>query len=341
MTDTDSECILALGAEMQGCYSISRNKKIFTSDVFGDTSDYTVFSKYKAALLGYISSNSIKPAVILCDLHPGYNTSILAKELSSQFGCKLAQVQHHKAHAYAVAEEHELKDFAAIACDGLGFGEDGTIWGGEVFVNDRRIGHLELHSQLGGDLAAKEPARMLYSILSKVMDEEELNPIMVRFFSKEELAILKKQLYIGYNSPLTSSAGRVLDAASVLLGFSRQREYDGSPAIELDKNATVPYLLKPAIKENTLLTSTVFRYLADNMGKDRKRLAATVLYYVADGLYEIAAKERLPVLFTGGCAHSRTMKKALEGKVLLNKAVPCGDAGISRGQIAYYLAKVH
>jgi hydrogenase maturation protein HypF len=332
-----NECIVATGAEMQSRFSFYSDRKIKSSRIFGNSSDFTIFSEYKKELLEIVKN--YKPKIMLSDMHPSYNTSILAEEIAAEYNIKLIKIQHHLAHAYSVAPEHELKDFSSIICDGLGYGTDGKIWGGEVFSNDIRIGHLEEHRQLGGDSAADEPAKMLISILNNFISEKEILIYLRGKYSQSELKILLVQLNDSFNCPMTSSTGRILDAASFLLGFCHRREYDGSPAIELDKNATDPYVCIPIVKNNILLTTPLFEYLIKNIDKDKKRLAATVLSYIANGLYQIAAQTKKKIVFSGGCANSRIMKETLFRKnVLLNKEISCGDAGISFGQISYYLA---
>jgi hydrogenase maturation protein HypF len=282
-----------------------------------------------------------KPKAIVCDAHPHYNTTLFAEELSSRLGVPLVRVQHHIAHAYSVAAEHGLIDFASIVCDGLGYGLDDGIWGGEVFVNDKRVGHLEEQKQLGGDSAAQKPAKMLFSILNKAGIKYDWS----RQFSSSEIAVFKKQLEQNYNCPVTTSCGRVLDAVSVLLGFCDERTYDGRSAMILDANSTEAYDdIAPVIRDGVLMTAPLFVYLVEklNDSKDKGRLAATAQKYIAQGLYEIASKAAagLPIVFSGGCAYSRVMTEHLVSKgVLVNEKVPSGDGGVAFGQAAYVLQK--
>ena len=103
-------------------------------------------------------------------MHPQYNSTIYAKKLAEKYNAKLVQIQHHKAHVASVAAEHKLKDYIGIATDGLGYGDDGKIWGGEIFKvknknNFTRVGQLENQPQLGGDSATIYPKKMLFGIL--------------------------------------------------------------------------------------------------------------------------------------------------------------------------------
>lgn len=365
-----NQTILALGAEMRGSFCIAKDRNIVVCEQFGNVADQNVFAKYKEMLDEVLKAKNITPNVILHDLHPAYNTTLLAKELAHKFNAELIPVQHHLAHAYSVALEHSLKDFTAIVCDGTGFGLDGSVWGGEVFSNNRRIGHLEEHYLLGAESAVNYPAKFLFSILSKSFSiesvkkeeekegrkeekEEELQKIMLPFFSAAELKVLKKQLAERFNCPVTTSCGRILDAASVLLGFCREKTFDGSPAILLEQNSTEPYELNLIIKEinneKVLMTTPVFEFLISNTHLSRQRLAATVQQYLAEGLFKIADSQKTDVrtanqnktaaiTFSGGCAYNKIMRSYLTSKgVLLNKEIPPGDDGVAFGQIGWYL----
>lgn len=330
--------LLALGAEMHNTFCVYKEGKAILSQYMGTTSNAETFGHYKAMVEKFLAFTSTKPERIIADLHPQYNTSLYAEELAKKLNVPLIKVQHHRAHAYSAAAEHSLTDFAAIVCDGLGYGDDGTIWGGEVFDRDRRIGHLEPQFQLGGDSATHYPAKMLYSILSKALGPKEAAKHLKAHFTAKELALLAKQLEQRFNCPETTSTGRIFDAASVLLGHCKERTYEGRPAMLLEAYSSTPYALKPVIKGNVLLTTPLFQFLTANLNKDKSRLAATVQQYVAEGLYAIASKAKKPIVFSGGCAYSRVMTRYLLSQgVLINEKVPAGDGGISFGQVAYAL----
>ena len=332
--------ILALGAELNSAFCVYTKNRAFISQYLGDTSGFASFERYKNTLENFLDFTKTNPSVILADMHPSYNTSVYAKELSVRFGAPLLQVQHHKAHAYSAAGERNAKDFAAIVCDGLGYGEDGSLLGGEVFVNDERAGHLEDQYLLGGDSAARFPAKMLFSILRKFLPLKETKKHIRGFFDWRQLKVIGRQYDEKFNCPLTSSCGRVLDAASFLLGFCDERTYEGRSAMLLEANSKEPYYLKPVIKGNILMTTPLFGFLVENFGKDRARLAATVQEYIIEGLYSIASKYKKPLFFSGGCAYNRIMAEyILERGGHVNEKVPCGDGGISFGQVAYYLRR--
>ncbi|MBN2053017.1 carbamoyltransferase HypF [Candidatus Woesearchaeota archaeon] len=346
------ETILALGAEMSNAVCTAKNNKCFLSQYIGTTSKLKTFYFMKQATDNLIRLTRAKPAIIACDLHPGYNSTAFAKELADKHNAKLVQFQHHKAHVASVAAEHGLKNYVGIAMDGLGYGEDGNIWGGEVFdVRNGnefvRIGSLEEQPQLGGDSATIYPKKMLFGILSKFLPEKEL--IAMKLFDDKEAKLYLKQLREGFNVLLTTSAGRVLDAAAALLGLCDHRTYDGRPAMILESFAdgAEPFDIKLILEKKDgrliLMTTPMFKFLIDNLGKDKTRLAATAQTYVANGMLEIAKsvmkKRKKPIVFSGGVAYNSMISGIMikEG-VLVNKNIPSGDGGICFGQA--YLARL-
>jgi hydrogenase maturation protein HypF len=331
--------ILALGAELNNTFCILKDKKAILSQYMGTTSNLGAFENYKKSIDKFLQFTNTKPDIILCDLHPQYNTSLYGHTLAKRMGIPIVSVQHHKAHSYSVAAEHNIKDFVAIVCDGLGFGEDNTIWGGEIFDGNSRVGHLEPQLQLGGDSATQYPAKMLFSILRNFLDVKDAKQFLANHFTDTELTILDRQRSEKFNAPITTSCGRILDAVSVLIGFCDRRTYDGRPAMVLEAHSTTPYDLEPVIKNNILMTTPIFEYIVKNIHSDKARLAATAQLYIARGLYTIAQNYKKPIIFGGGCAYNRIMSSfMLSHGVLMNKNIPCGDGGISFGQIAYYLA---
>ncbi len=236
----------------------------------------------------------------------------------------------------SVAAEHGLSDYVGIAMDGLGYGDDGNIWGGEVFVVKKgirfeRMGHLEEQPQLGGDSAAVYPEKMLFGIFSKFLEEKEI--LKLNLFSEKETNLYLNLLKQNFNVPITTSAGRILDSVSALLGFCGKRTYDGRPAMILESKATKPYDFEPVIKNRILMTTPLIEFIFNNINKDRGKLAATAQMYLAKGFFDIAKSRKKPIVFSGGVAYNRMISCfMLENGVLVNKEIPSGDGGICLGQ---------
>jgi hydrogenase maturation protein HypF len=338
--DNGLSTILSVGSGMNNTICLTGENNYFISEHIGNTQALGTLENHKKIIEEYIKFTKIQPEIITCDLHPEYNVLENAKELAKEYKTKLVQVQHHKSHVASVAAEHGLKDYVGIAMDGTGHGTDETIWGGEVFsvtddTNFERIGHLELHPMIGGDSSVKNPKKMLVGILSKILDEMEL--IDLELFSIEETNLYLKQLDENFNVAFTSSAGRVLDAASALLNICDSRDYDGRPAMLLESIATEPLELEPLIKEEDgkkiLMTTPLFKFLLNNLDKDKGRLAATAQTYLAKGMLKIAKEIGNQVVFSGGVAYNKMITEyMIKNGVLLNKEVPPGDGGISFGQ---------
>lgn len=340
--------ILSLGAESEGNFSIYHNGEIYFSENFGDLLNDNNFKKFQKTVLGFLKKELIKPAVILTDLHPLYKTTLWGQELAKQLKAKPIAVQHHVAHIFSAMGENPTKtktDIYGIALDGTGYGLDGKIWGGEILKISKakieKIGGLENQTMIGGDLAVKEPARMLMAILSKSNNKERIYGFIKKFYTRNQFELLYNQLQQNFNCQETSSTGRVLDAASILLELCiNKRKYKHEPTLLLEKNSTKPYSdLRPTIKDHTLLTTPLFEYLIKNLHKNKKRLAATAQRYIAQGLYEVLHKSKAKkIYFSGGLANNKIIYEYLASKgAIANQKIPRGDAGISFGQLSYYM----
>jgi len=376
-----NKCLLALGPESDGNFSVYFKGKFYFSRVFGDLLKDENYREFENNLREFLKTNKIKPNVILTDFHPLYKTTSLGKDLGKKFKVKHIKIQHHAAHIFSTIGEKLTKtaDYKlqptsyGIVCDGTGYGLDGKIWGGEVFKiksekekvkSIQRIGHLENQTMIGGDLAIREPARMLIGILSKFLDKEKIYPYLKKYYSCNQFELLYNQLKNNFNCQETSSTGRILDAVSLLLGFSgNERKFKHSPAIALEKNSTRPYAVKPRVihdrkeKKYVLKTTPLFEYLIKNIRKDKHRLAAAAQLYVAKGLYEIIERchpkldSESKIFFAGGISNNKIISSYLERKGAYARKknhpaksersefndIPRGDAGLSFGQIVYYL----
>jgi len=323
---------IALGAELNNVVCSIKSNRGYLSQYIGETSKLKTQRFMDESVKRLILLTRSKPKTIVCDKHPGYYSTAYAKTLAKEYDARLVKVQHHKAHVASVAAEHKLKSYVGIAIDGLGYGDDGKIWGGEVFDVEnkefKRIGHLEEQPQIGGDSATLNPKKMLFGILAKFLSKEKLRNMY------KEADIFLKMIEEDFNVPKTTSAGRVLDAAAALLGICDKRTYDGRPAMLLESKATQPYDLKPVIKKidgkKVLMTTPLFEFM---IGKDDVgRLAATAQMYLAKGLFEIA-KGGKPIVLSGGVAYNRMISGYLiKNNVLVNVDIPAGDGGLCVGQ---------
>lgn len=335
---------IAVGSEINNAVCFSKQNKAYLSQYIGDCSKYETFQFFKDTIQRFVILTRLQPELIVCDLHPTYNSTAYAKQLAEHYNIPLLQIQHHQAHVASVAAEHDLEDYIGIAIDGLGYGADNTIWGGEVFSVSKntkfsRIGHLEHQPQLGGDSATIYPKKMLFGILSKIIEKEKLHQLGL--FTSEETSLYIKMLENNFNVTQTSSMGRVLDAVSALLGLCKKRTYEGRPAMLLESKATKPYSLEPEFTttkgKQVLLTTPLFEYLIENRTKDTGRLAATAQTYLAKGIVDVAknhSKQEKPIVASGGVCYNKMISSYfIDNKVLMHKNIPCGDGCISYGQV--------
>ncbi len=369
--------VLALGPESSGNFSVFKQGKVFFCRTNLDLFKEKSFFQFKNLVSQFLRKEKIKPNVILTDLHPFYATTVWGEELARKYKVRKLEIQHHLAHIFSSLGDKMIKDsqfnlpsyFIGVACDGTGYGWDGKIWGGEIIEvqsigskvrNIRRIGHLENQIMIGGDWSVREPTRMLISILSRFLDKEEVFKIVKKYYSRNQFETLYHQLQAKFNCQETSSTARVLDAVSVLLGFSQnKRKEKHEPVLRLEGNSTNPYKLNPCLafdysqKCHLLLTTPLLRYLIKNIKRNRKRLAATAQIYLARGLYSILKKNEngrflnkqikskiQTCFFSGGMANNRFMADYFSSKgFYLSQKVPRGDEGLSLGQLFYYLLR--
>ena len=229
---------LAMGSELKAAFTVSRNKLLFVSQFLGDQETVESQDSYDAAFNHVSNLLEFKPMHILADKHPRYHISEKGLELSRKFAATYTSIQHHEAHFAAVMAENKLMNLnepvLGIIWDGAGYGLDGNIWGGEIFVYDqgeiKRTAHLKYFPQLLGDKMSKEPRLSALSILKNTPLAQNL--IKKHFTEKEWDYYL--QLLQQPNEIYTSSMGRLIDAVACLLGLKPICSYEGESAMLLE-----------------------------------------------------------------------------------------------------------
>ncbi|MEM3479807.1 MAG: carbamoyltransferase HypF [Candidatus Bathyarchaeia archaeon] len=349
-------CALGLGGEENNTACLVSGGKAFLSQHIGDVENIETLEFLESASDRLARLTNSRIDAVACDLHPKFATTMLAKRLSEERGWLMVQVQHHYAHTAALMAEHGLSEIIAICCDGYGYGEDGGAWGGEIVFGSlnlmefKRLGHLEEQPMLGGDMATKYPLRMAASILYKRVDVEDWlieNSVHLPHGAREAHLILS-QLRRGETKIKTTSCGRVLDAASAVLGVCYERTYEGEPAMKLESAAmhgADALKIKPRINGNILNTTEIIVSLFEGRHKfSRRDLAYSIHIYLARGLaelaMELAAENNVKnVGFTGGVACNQIiaeeMRRIVEQHGLnffVHESVPPGDGGLSFGQ---------
>ncbi|HUV45969.1 MAG TPA: carbamoyltransferase HypF, partial [Dehalococcoidia bacterium] len=294
--------------------------------------------------------------------HPEYLSTKYALQAGSKQGLSLIPVQHHHAHIVSCLVENEVDGLViGVAFDGTGYGTDGTIWGGEFLLADwrsfQRAGHLEYVPLPGGEAAIKKPYRMALSYLYTLLGEDfSLEGLSFSKLNPTELEIVKQQLKRGINCPLTSSAGRLFDAVSALVGVREEIDYEAQAAIELemlvpnevDKFGANCYPF--SIVEHQGMKVVKLGELFFTVTKDVKnqvpvpiislKFHNTMAQVIARVCKLIARESGITqVVLSGGVFQNRLLLKLAttalqrEGfKVLTHHLVPCNDGGVSLGQ---------
>ena len=376
---------LATGPELATTGAVLRRNRIFPTQHIGNVTHLETYEFLKDALLHMknllqIEDSEVK--FIACDAHPSFVTTKFAKELSAQYDVPLYPIQHHFAHVLGLMAENTIpqdEKIIGISTDGVGYGDDGNVWGGEILLTDyrgyERVAHLEYQPMIGGDRCTKYPARMVASILLKRLGIEGSLDTFKKIdlekdleYNEAELKTMISQFksannyFPNENIPLSSSTGRIFDCISYLLGASNIKTYRGEPAMRLEGLASrgnfqnVDLELKTSKKNNHYIINTSDLILdvismLENPKIKKQDIAARFQKAMgtayADLAIKIADKVGISKIgLTGGVAYNQMFSKTIRESVIQNgyiylehNLVAPGDAGISTGQLIGALFK--
>jgi hydrogenase maturation protein HypF len=350
------EPLVAVGPHLKNTFTLVRGDSAFVSPHIGDLESVESLVHFSTTLERYRDLFRIEPTVVVRDLHPGYLSTRIAGDLGL---AREIGVQHHHAHIAAVAAEHGVTDrVVGLALDGTGYGDDGHVWGAEVFVADllgyERKARLVYVPLPGGDAAAREPWRVAAGYAS--LDPAAASAFALAFagVTDDQRAIVARQIERRLNSPLASSMGRLFDAAAAVLGIRRGMSYEGQAAMELESLAGSrggePFDM-PVAEEGGLLVMNPVPLLATlgerrNRGDDVRTLAARFHETVIDAFVRVAVRvadaESIRTVALGGgsfqnarlLAHMRQRLTAGGLRVLVPRQLGPNDGAISYGQAA-------
>ena len=228
--------VLGIGGELKNTFCLAKNSLFYPSPYLGDMSDLRTLRALRQALPRMERLLAITPVAVAADLHPRYETSRFAETL----GLPIFKVQHHHAHVLSVmAENDHLSPVIGVSFDGTGYGTDGTIWGGEIMLattrDFQRLASLAPFFHAGGDLAAREGWRLAVSLLHLYCGREDalLHSKKLGLATEKEAASVIFQLEHNLHTTISTSAGRLFDAISALLGIRRISTYEGEAAVYL------------------------------------------------------------------------------------------------------------
>ena len=349
---------LAVGGHLKDSVAIVSNNRAFISQHIGDLETAKAYEAFKHTIDSLSGVYEHAPQTVICDKHPDYISSKYAETL----GCEIIKVQHHLAHVLScMVENNRQPPVLGVSWDGIGYGDDGTIWGGEFIKVERgsyeRVAHLRYFSLPGGDKAVKEPRRAAIGLLYELFGDKlfAMDDVpSLEAFGNDELKIVRQQLRASLNSPRTSSAGRLFDTVASLLGLKQVLNFEGQAAMELEflaekDNTTECYKYK-ILKDNkpyVIDWAPMIRSILDDIrrGKPSARIARMFHNTLVDMITKITDVFGFKqVAMSGGCFQNKyLLEKSIES---LNKSgykpywqskVPPNDGGICLGQVGYLM----
>ena len=359
----------AAGGDLKAVFALGRGKMVYLSQYFGDLEEVRCMKQRRNAIARMEGLLALTPEISVGDLHPTY---VSAKGTN-------AKVQHHMAHVASVIAEHQLEGkVLGIACDGTGYGTDGTIWGSEFFTYNNgemeRVGHFGTVRLLGGDAGAKDADKTLFSYRMEARERGlSIGDEIRQKTETDQLGEIERLQEMAWkqkiNTALSSSMGRLFDAASALLEICHYNSYEGECAILLEQAAhkgKERFLYLPEAEREKLLTVDVTKHddmwIADGVKliadlselkrqyENGQELLSYLFHHaIATAIVtmaEFAGKEYNKVVLSGGSFLNRILlSEVAEGlraagkEVYTNEKVPCGDGGIALGQIFYSMGK--
>ena len=362
--------VLACGAELKNTFCLTRDRNAFVSQHIGDLENLETLEHFEMSVALYERLFRLTPEVVAYDLHPEYLAtkyalarlaSAEALARSGETPLEAVAVQHHHAHLAACLAEHgHTAPAIGVSMDGLGYGADGALWGGEVLLCDlerfRRFAHLEYLPLPGGALAINRPVRTAAGWLLALFGPEGLERALRAGFAiaEDELDAVVAQVESGVNAPLTSSAGRLFDAVAALAGVRRAVTYEGQAAIELEMVSaagTAPYgfeVAAPAAggEPHVVRLAALFDGVLVDLEAHAapavigSRLHATVAAIILEACRRARRETGLTtVALSGGVFQNRLLSDLCEDDLtadgfatLSHERLPANDGGLSFGQ---------
>ena len=364
--------VIAVGGELKNTFCIGVDSRFYPSPYVGDLEDLRTVKALQETIQRFQTLLEVHPQVVVCDLHPKYNSTVVAEEL----GYPVVKVQHHYAHILSCMVENDCQEpVIGVAFDGTGYGTDGTIWGGEILLADyedfTRFGNITPFLQIGGDASAKEGWRIAVSMIYGYTKDRELaGEIMKKLDlcsekeSKVQFAMADRKL----NAVLSTSVGRLFDAVSAILGIRHKSSFEGEASMALEFAAEAYEQNNHVQKQNEKMNPLVYEedghvilntqllvqqiVEAKLQGSDSDRLAYWFHKILAEQITAVCVEARnvsgrQKVALSGGVFQNRLLLRLTEERlteegfeVLRHRMVPPNDGGIAIGQAVYGLQQL-
>ncbi|MEO1428753.1 MAG: carbamoyltransferase HypF [Cyanobacteria bacterium J06633_8] len=371
--------ILAMGSELKNTFCLLRDGQVILSQHLGDLENSAVFQSYQDTLNLYLNLFEHQPEAVAVDKHPEYLSTKLGKELAVANQVNLYEIQHHHAHIAACMAENKLsldsQPVLGIALDGLGSGEDNTLWGGEFLLADyrnfTRLAALKSFPLIGGEKAIYQPWRNTYAQLISAFDWSEIKQVygnleIVKYLEQKPLKIINGLKNNLLNTPLTSSTGRLFDAVAAAIGICREQcNYEGQAAIEIEalideellnqrkETLTYPFQLNFLDSIYYIDPYPMWKALLNDIQQKTSNKIIAAKFHLGLALAIVETVNTLSqkysinhVALTGGVFQNRILLKqvtkrlqALGINVITHSQVPCNDGGLSLGQAVIAAAR--
>ena len=366
-----SHAVLGIGGELKNAFCLGDKGLFYPSPYIGDMADMRSVRALEAVTTRMERLLEIHPDIIVGDMHPGYNTSEMARVIAEREGVPVMEVQHHHAHMLSCMAENEYEGTAlGVTFDGTGYGPDGTIWGGEFLLGDEsgyeRVGSITPFIHAGGDIASKEGWRIAYSMISTALGSEAANRIGETLGLGDDKGRQSIDFMLGnnINTVKSTSAGRLFDAVSAVLGIKSASTFEGEASMALQFAAEraeaqgislAPYegrLMNIDEEQFELCTDTLLMELAARSlaDQDTDQLAYFFHKALADMIVIACCYQRTRcdvnvVALSGGVFQNLLLLRLVDDgleregfKVLKHGVVPTNDGGIALGQAAAGIA---
>lgn len=365
---SESSCLAGYGAHLKSAVAVSLEGQILLSQHIGDLETLEAALAYDRVLADLAGLYGATPTAAACDLHPDY----LSTHRAVASGLPVHPVQHHLAHVAACMADNQLRPpVLGVSWDGTGLGVDHTIWGGEFLRVDAgswdRVAHLRRFPLPGGDAAVREPLRsamgLLFDLAGRLDRDSPEGRLVARArqridaaIGERESGLLAQALSRSANTPLTSSAGRLFDAVSALLGVCAHSRFEGDAAMRLEfacdpldeEIALAPMgIVRPADAAALLDWSPlIVSLLAESeSGRSVGSIARAFHAALACGIADVCEAEGLErVALTGGCFQNKTLLELAVSELrsrglqpYWHQRIPTNDAGIAVGQLAWIM----
>ncbi|MBP1653883.1 MAG: (NiFe) hydrogenase maturation protein HypF [Bacteroidetes bacterium] len=353
----ETEDMLAVGAHLKNTVAVARGRSVFISQHLGDLDTPQSVEAFHSELKSLQALYAVTPTRIVSDLHPDY----LSTTYAHTTGLPVVGVQHHYAHVASCMAENQLDGrVLGVSWDGTGYGPDGTVWGGEFLLTDdrgwSRVATFRTFRLPGGEAAVREPRRAALGLLVELEGLAALNRTdlpCIASFAPGERRVLAQMVQRGFQSPVTSSAGRLFDAVSALLGICLQSTFEGQGAMELEfvlgstaPGARYPFLIVPGKGDARPSTVDWGPMILEILGDLRRgvpvpEISGRFHNTMAEIITETARRTgEQRVVLSGGCFQNaylseRTIRdlRAAGFAPYWHQRVPPNDGGIALGQI--------